>query len=124
MSKYDCTKCPGFCCSYPQITLEEADVQRIADHYGVPFEVAARKYTRADYGEKWVMRRKRDEHYGKICRFFDLRKRNCTIYAARPAVCRGYPNDTRCGYWDFLKFERKHQQDPNYVATTDSKIWP
>ena len=25
----------------------------------------------------------------------------------------------RCGYYDFLSFERRAQEDPEYVATTD-----
>lgn len=124
MSTYDCTKCPGYCCSYPQIGLVKADVTRLAKHFGLPFEEAERKFTRAAYGQKWVLRRKKDAHYGKICRFFDLKQRNCSIYAARPKICRGYPNEARCGYWDFLAWERRHQEDDAYVATTGSGDWP
>jgi hypothetical protein len=32
-------------------------------------------------------------------------------------VCRDYPNGSRCGYYDFLKFERKHQDDPDFVPS-------
>lgn len=88
------------------------------------FEDAERKFTRAAFGQKWVLRRKKDHHFGKICRFFDTKKRNCSVYDARPLICRGYPNEKRCGYWDFLSWERKHQQDPDYVATTDNALWP
>ncbi len=65
------------------------------------------------------MRRKKDEHYGKICRFFDTEERRCTIYAARPGVCRAFPGSARCGYYDFLSFERRAQNDPEFVAATD-----
>jgi Fe-S-cluster containining protein len=64
------------------------------------------------------MRRKPDEHFGKICRFFDTKERRCTVYKARPAVCRSYPGK-RCGYYDFLTFERRAQNDPDYIASTD-----
>jgi len=124
MSSYDCSKCPGYCCSYPQIGLVKADVARLAKHFGVTFEEAERKYTRSDFGHKWILRRKKDQHYGKICRFFDTKKRNCSIYHARPKICRTYPNEAQCGYWDFLAWERKHQEDPEYVATTDNSLWP
>ncbi|MBX9926585.1 MAG: YkgJ family cysteine cluster protein [Hyphomicrobiaceae bacterium] len=121
---YDCSKCPGYCCSYPQITLKRRDVARLAKHFELTFEAAERKFTRTAYGEKWTMRRKKDEHFGKICRFFDVEKRNCGVYAARPEICRSYPNEAKCGYYDFLKFERKHQEDATYVARTDSGEWP
>ena len=48
------------------------------------------------------MRRKKDEHFGMICRFFDQEKRCCGIYPARPAVCRSFPGPGRCGYSIFF----------------------
>jgi Fe-S-cluster containining protein len=44
-----------------------------------------------------------------------LRTRGCTIYHARPAVCREFPITTRCAYYDLLKFEREQQDDPNTI---------
>jgi Fe-S-cluster containining protein len=69
------------------------------------------------------MRRKQDVHFGRICRFFDTDMRRCTIYEARPSVCRSFPSEKRCGYYDFLAFERKHQNDPEAVATTENGQW-
>lgn len=115
---YSCKNCPGYCCSYPLIALVRRDVERLARHFELPFAVAERRFTRSAWGRKWVMRRKADKHYGRICRFFDTEKRRCTIYAARPAICRTFPGEGRCGYYDFLMFERRVQNDPNYVATT------
>jgi Fe-S-cluster containining protein len=63
------------------------------------------------------MRRKADPHFGKTCRFFDTEKRQCTIYTARPAICRDYPGGG-CGYYSFLMSERNTQEDPNHVAST------
>lgn len=120
---YDCRKCPGYCCSYPVIPVGKRDVERLARHFAITPAEAERKFTRRAHGLKRVMRRKKDEHFGRICRFFDTKKRNCTVYAARPGVCRSFPGETRCGYYDFLKFERRRQDDPEYVAVTDSRIW-
>lgn len=117
---YNCKKCPGYCCSYPVIAVDKRDVERLARHFGIGFEEAERRFTRPDHGLKRVMRRKKDEHFGRICRFFDTKQRNCTVYDARPRACRAYPGEPRCGYYDFLKFERAHQDDPDYVAVTDS----
>jgi Fe-S-cluster containining protein len=115
--KYDCARCPGYCCSYPVIVLTKRDVERIARHLGVDAAEVEERYTRSRHGYKRIMRRKDDEHFGRICRFFDEDARNCSIYNARPATCRDYPGDT-CGYWDFLTFERDGQKDEEYVATT------
>ncbi len=116
---YDCLKCPGYCCSYPLIALEKRDVARLARHFELDFETARVSFTEEAWGRKYAMRRKPDVHYGKTCQFFDTEQRRCTVYEARPKVCRNYPHTKRCGYYDFLKFERKAQNDPDYVATTD-----
>jgi Fe-S-cluster containining protein len=67
-----------------------------------------------------VLRRKKDQHFGRICRFFDTGARRCTVYPARPSVCRSFPGGGRCGYYDFLSFERRAQEDQEFVATTDN----
>ena len=67
--------------------------------------------------------RKKDEHFGRACRFLDPKARRCTIYKARPTICRQFPAERRCGYYDFLMFERKHQNDPDLVATTENGLW-
>lgn len=122
-ASYNCTKCPGYCCSYPIIPIVKSDVTRLAKHFGVTFDVAKKRFTKEAHGRKFVLRRKRDEHFGRICRFFDTDKRRCTIYEARPSTCREYPVQKRCGYYDFLSFEREQQGDKDWVATTDSGIW-
>jgi Fe-S-cluster containining protein len=114
---YNCAKCPGYCCSYEIIPLTKHDVERLAEHFDLSFARARTKYTVARDEEKFTMRRKADEHFGKICQFFDTEARRCTIYNARPTVCRTYPGG-RCGYYDFLASERRHQEDPEHVATT------
>ncbi|MGI9520624.1 MAG: YkgJ family cysteine cluster protein [Hyphomicrobiaceae bacterium] len=120
---YDCLNCPGYCCSYPVIQLTKRDVARLARHHGITPAQAAAKFTKADHGHKRIMKRKKDEHFGRICRFFDTEARRCTVYQARPEICRAFPNEERCGYYDFLEFERRHQDDPAHVAQTDSSAW-
>ncbi len=118
---YDCKKCPGYCCSYPLIGLTKRDVERLAEHHGLTFSQSRKKFTKEAYGQKYVMKRQKDEHYGKICRFFDTQERRCTVYKARPEVCRDFPNMKSCGYYDFLTFEREAQDDPDFVAVTNHK---
>jgi uncharacterized protein len=120
MPSYNCNKCPGYCCSYPLIRLERRDVERLAKHHGLSFDEARAKFTKVAHGAKYAMRRKADPHFGKICRFFDTKERRCTIYQARPGICRRYPGEGRCGYYDFLMFERRAQDDEAWVAVTNN----
>ncbi len=115
--RYDCSKCPGYCCSYDRIEVKDSDVKRIAKHFGVTVEEAERKYFRWYTPDERILKHRKDEIYGSICRFFDRDERHCTIYKARPAVCRSYPNGNKCGYYDFLVFERKHQDDDEFIPS-------
>jgi Fe-S-cluster containining protein len=123
MASYNCSKCPGYCCSYPLIELTKRDVERLAKHFGMSFKKAAKKFTKKDEDAStpYAMRRKKDEHFGKICQFFDREERRCTIYTARPKICRDYPGSSRCGYYDFLSHERSALEDPEHVASTWNK---
>jgi hypothetical protein len=118
-TSYDCSKCPGYCCSYPLIEVSKADIARLAKHFDLDYESAEERFTLYDKEEKVRgLRKQSDEFFGSVCRFFDTKARQCTIYAARPATCRSYPYVKTCGYWEFLKFERDLQDDPSFVATT------
>ena len=120
MAHYNCLNCPGYCCSYPIIALTKRDIARLAKLHDMTFAAAQKKFTRADHGRKYLMRRKDDLYFGRICQFFDTTERRCTIYKARPAACRDYPGaKVRCGYYDFLMHERRTQDDPTFVAVTN-----
>ena len=56
-------------------------------------KAAEKKYFKSAHGYKRVMRRQKDEHYGKICQFFDTKERRCGIYLARPSTCRIFPGE-------------------------------
>ncbi len=116
--KYNCLKCPGYCCSYPVIEVKDRDAQRIATHFGLSLKDAEKKYFKSAHEHKRIMRRKADKHFGKICQFFDTELRRCGIYEARPSTCREFPGDDNCGYYDFLKFERITQEDEAFVSST------
>lgn len=117
-NQYNCLNCPGYCCSYPLIALTKRDVERLAKHFDMGFREAKKKFTKPQEKEEFTMRRKKDEHFGYICQFFDTEKRCCSIYQSRPSVCRSFPGTGRCGYYDFLMFERRAQEDDEFVATT------
>lgn len=118
MILYNCARCPAYCCSYARIAVTERDVERLAKHFDLPVETARRRFTKKgeEPGER-VLRHAPDPHYGTACRFLDRETRRCTIYNSRPSICRSYPGDGRCGYYDFLCFERRIQEDPEFVPT-------
>lgn len=112
-SFYNCIECPAYCCSiYERVQVTPRDIRRLARHFGVTEEVATARYTKFFEKER-VLRRKADPIFGKACHFLNPETRGCTIYDARPEVCREFPTTTRCAYWDLLKFERDQQDDPD-----------
>jgi uncharacterized protein len=111
---YDCLKCPAYCCSYDRIIVDKKDLNRLARHFDIDPDTAARRFTKVVAGER-VLRHQKDKIYGSICMFLDTKTRRCTIYDGRPGVCHEYPDRPRCGYYDFLKWERRHQDDPDFV---------
>lgn len=121
-SFYNCNRCPSYCCSYTRIAVEGSDVRRLARHFGLTPEAAARKFTKkGDEPGEVILRHKPDAIYGTVCQFLDTETRRCTVYEARPKICRTYPGTVRCGYYDFLCFERRAQEDPEFVPSTYNK---
>lgn len=115
---YNCNNCPAYCCSYPRIETTERDIARLAKFFGVSFEQARRRYTKQgeEAGER-VLRHQKDHIYKSVCAFLDSDSRQCTVHKGRPAICRDYPGSTRCGYYDFLSFERRAQEDPEFIPS-------
>lgn len=120
MPGYDCAKCPAYCCSYEQIDITRRDAKRLAQHLGMDVETFLARHTRVDEGLV-ILKHKRDSVYGSICQFLDSKTRRCTVYEARPHTCRDYPERPVCGYYEFLRWERRHQGDPEFVPTTFNK---
>jgi Fe-S-cluster containining protein len=116
---FSCERCPAYCCSYARIRVTEADLSRLARHLGINAEAARAKLTKWDAeGKTRIMRHRRDRHFGTVCRFLDRETRVCKVYKARPKICRDFPGTRRCGYYDFLAFERRLLRDPDHIATT------
>ena len=114
-SYYDCVDCPAYCCSvYERVQVTPRDIRRLAKHFGVTVEVATARYTKM-YGKERVLRRKKDTLFKETCEFINTETRGCTIYHARPAVCREFPSTQRCAYYDLLTFEREQQDDPKVI---------
>jgi len=118
--RYDCSKCPAYCCSYPRITVSEFDIERLARHFNVDVETARKRYTyryRTRELDEQLLRHRKGHVFASVCRFLDPQARRCTIYQARPSVCRIYPESRDCGYYQFLLFEREQQGDDEFIPS-------
>ena len=114
-SYFNCNKCPAYCCSiYDRVQVTKRDIKRLAKHFAISVETATQRFTRR-WEKEQVLRRKKDPLFGKACHFLDPLTRKCTIYHARPGVCREFPLTRRCGYYDLLTFERRQQDDENVL---------
>jgi len=117
--QYSCKKCPAYCCTYSEIEVNKRDVQRLARHFELTYAQAEERFTKLDArGKVRMMRHRKDTVFDSTCMMLDQEKRRCTIYEARPGVCRAFPDSSKCGYYEFLKFEREQQGDEEMVALT------
>ncbi len=114
--RYDCSNCPAYCCTYDWIHVTKRDIERLAKRFGLSYEEAEEKFTEfaIEYGHR-VMRHRKDHVFKSACQFLHPTKRTCTIYEHRPATCRAFPEDIRCGYYDFLTWERERQGDESFI---------
>lgn len=112
---YDCSKCPGYCCSYDYIIVTRRDVARLAKRFELSYETAEQRFTKTIKGYGRVLRHRKDTIFKSTCQFFHPTERRCTVYEHRPGVCREYPDSRRCRYFDFLKWERDHQDDESFI---------
>ena len=119
---YKCDRCPGYCCSHPRIAVTNHDIARLARHFGITSEMARKRHTYTSSAEgvaaEQILRHQKDSIYASVCKFFGRESRRCTVYAARPNVCRRYPYGSTCGYYDFLNFERDFHDDSDFVPLT------
>lgn len=113
---YDCSKCPAYCCTYDWILVTKRDIARLAKRFELSYKEAEKKFTMfvEEYGHR-VLRHRKDHIFKSRCRFLHPTKRSCTVYEHRPETCRAFPEENHCGYYDFLTWERNHQDDESFI---------
>jgi hypothetical protein len=112
---FDCSRCPAYCCSYAYIIVNRRDVRRLAKRFGLTVEAAEQRFTKIIPGYGRVLRHRQDTIFKSTCQFLHPTERRCTVYEHRPEVCRSYPETRRCRYYDFLQWERNHQDDESFI---------
>ena len=119
---FNCDKCPAYCCSiYDRVQVTKRDIKRLAKHFAISVETATLRFTKR-WEKEQILRRKKDPIFGRACQFLDPETRKCTVYHARPLVCREFPLTRRCGYYDLLTFERRQQDDYNVLPLVQIKF--
>ncbi len=93
-----CNVCEGNCCigesGYIWINANEIDI--LAKYLNLSIEETVERYLfKAKY--KHSIKEKKISQDSFACVFFDLEKKQCAIYDARPKQCRTFP------FWDYFK---------------------
>ena len=93
-----CESCEGNCCigesGYIWITNDEIKI--LANNLNLTIEDTINKYLfKARY--KYSIKEKQLSKDNYACVFFDLDKKQCSVYDARPKQCRTFP------FWDYFK---------------------
>jgi len=93
-----CDTCAGNCCigesGYIWITLQE--INSLAKHLKLSQEEVREQYLNK-IGYKYSIKEVKLTEDNFACVFFNLEKRQCSIYEARPTQCRTFP------FWDYFK---------------------
>jgi Fe-S-cluster containining protein len=93
-----CDACGGNCCigesGFIWITLSE--IKFLATHLNISEEDVRLKYLEKK-GYKYSIKEVKLSEDNYACTFFDLKKKQCSIYEARPVQCRTFP------FWEYFK---------------------
>ena len=93
-----CSICEGNCCigqsGYIWINPQEIDL--LAKYLNISVQDCFDKYL-LKYGYKFSIKEKQLSKDNFACVFFDLEKKQCGIYEARPKQCRTFP------FWEHFK---------------------
>jgi len=93
-----CAQCEGNCCigesGYIWITPD--DIEKLAVHLNINTKEVFERYI-LKIGYKFSLKEKKLDENNFACTFFDLDKKQCSIYEVRPKQCRTFP------FWDYFK---------------------
>ena len=93
-----CSTCEGNCCigesGYIWITQDE--IEKLAKFQNITTnEVISKDLKKVGY--KYSIRETKLSETNYACKFFDIHKKQCSIYDARPNQCRTFP------FWEYFK---------------------
>ncbi|MGB5917760.1 MULTISPECIES: YkgJ family cysteine cluster protein [unclassified Arcobacter] len=93
-----CDTCAGNCCigESGYIWINKTEQEDLAKLLNIEVDELVHKFLRK-VGYKYTINEKRLAENNYACVFFDLEKRQCSVYEARPKQCRTFP------FWDYFK---------------------
>ncbi len=108
-----CDTCAGNCCigESGYIWITKAEISKLAILLNLSIEEVGLKYL-IKVGYRYTIKEKQLSPDNFACEFFDLNKKQCTIYDARPVQCRTFP------FWDYFK-ENKEEVFKECPAITN-----
>jgi Fe-S-cluster containining protein len=107
-----CFSCEGNCCigesGYIWITIQE--IKSLSSYLNISMEELLQKYILKS-GYKYSIKERQLSKNNYSCIFFDLEKKQCSIYEVRPTQCRTFP------FWEYFKnnIEELKQECPAIV---------
>ncbi len=110
--EFKCASCEGNCCigksGYIWITTQE--IGKLAKYLNKSYnEIILNSLKKVGYKYSIDEIKISDENYA--CIFFDLIKKQCSIYEVRPSQCKSFP------FWDYFKknLEEVKQECPAII---------
>lgn len=93
-----CASCGGNCCVGESgfIWINPSEMRNLAILLGIEIDELKQNYLFKD-GYKFSIKEKQDETLDNCCIFFDVDKKQCSVYMARPMQCRTFP------FWGYFK---------------------
>ncbi|WP_258238829.1 YkgJ family cysteine cluster protein [Arcobacter sp. CECT 8985] len=97
-----CASCKGNCCigESGYIWINKEEINKLAQHLDISLDELRVKYLKK-VGYKYSLKEVQLEPNNYACTFFDIEKRQCSIYEARPTQCRTFP------FWEYFKNNEK-----------------
>ena len=93
-----CDSCQGNCCigESGNIWINKQEVEKLALHLNITLDELREKYIEKR-GYKYSIKEVQLSYDNYACVFFNLEKKQCSIYESRPIQCRTFP------FWDYFK---------------------
>jgi len=93
-----CEACGGHCCigESGYIWINKSEIINLAEHLNMTLDELGIKYLNK-IGYKYSIKEVQLDTNNFACAFFDLQKKQCSVYEARPKQCRTFP------FWDYFK---------------------
>jgi len=116
---YSCSKCPGYCCSYPEIEVTPRDIERLAKHFGVGYREAEERYTKYDAKEKvQLLRHRKDKVFESTCMLFDHGEAPLHRVRVAAGCLPRLPRQQPLRLLRVPEVRARHQDDKDFIALT------